>query len=206
MRLLKVLFVEMTLSHWHYCIGWIQKSMIPSQRDTRTHEMAQKKILFVLAIISLSGSTVLFGCGSCWYHHITIRPPVRLIHFRLFPNNLRLGDIQVGTIKLPAINLLQLLPLINRTTPNSAVQPAEHVDGHEHSCRKRSASAQVQLKRGRDKTKHTQRQIRHIKLPQLHLLRVRELGPAHVIRNASRRRHRHLHSINQQMYRNAGVI
>jgi hypothetical protein len=30
-------------------------------------------------------------------------------------------------------NLLQLLALVNRTTSDGAVQPAEHVDRHEHS-------------------------------------------------------------------------
>jgi hypothetical protein len=82
----KILFVETTLSHWHYmyCIGWNTEVDNTITTTIRAPMRWAQKTLFVLAIISLSLAVLYYsGVEVVGNQHITIRPPVRWLEMPL---------------------------------------------------------------------------------------------------------------------------
>jgi hypothetical protein len=75
-------------------------------------------------------------------------------HSSLFPVKARVHSRSYKCIIQIARSILfQLPPLINRATSNGAIESAEHVDGHEHSC---SYRQQIFLPIERHKSHNTQ--------------------------------------------------
>jgi hypothetical protein len=115
------------------------------------------------------------------------------------------GKVDCITQKGGCGSSLSLLVANGLTLSHHSMEPSQHIHGHKHSYRTISQRRKTLRSKTR-RQKHTQSQIRHIKLPQLNLLRVQVLAPAQIIRNARGGRDSGLHSVHKEVHGYSRVI
>lgn len=100
---------------------------------------------------------------------------------------------------------LRLLAIDGLAPCHRDIEPAQHIDGHEHSYR--SNNLAITKRHDLESEKQlTQSQVRHIQLPQLNLLRVLEIAPAQIVRNARSGCNGRLDGVDEQVDRDLGIV